>query len=88
VLRFAVGTVEDEVVIRLQVDPELGRGVERLSQEPGGLGSHAPLASHDLVDPLDGDFEVVGEPDLGESQRLEELLLENHSGMGGNSALG
>src|SRR5258708_6627276 len=39
-----------EVVVRLQIDPELRRRAERLGEEPGGLGADPTLALYGLVD--------------------------------------
>ena len=56
---------------RLQVDPELGSGVERLRKEPCGLGRHPPLATNDFVDALERNSEVPRKAHLRDAQRTE-----------------
>ena len=66
-----------EVIRSLQVQPELGSRIERLRQEPGGLGCHAPLSPDELVHPLNGYAQVFGKSYLGLAQGLEEFVTKN-----------
>jgi len=75
-------------MVRLKADPELRGRVESLGQKPSGLGGNAALAANDLVDPLDRDSKVLGECNLGESQRLKKLLLEDLSWMAWDTVFG
>jgi hypothetical protein len=75
-------------MIGLEVEPKLGSRSERLREEPRGLRRNTALAANNLVDALERDLEVFGETDLRDSERDEELLEEDLSGMGGNSILG
>ena len=54
-------------MVGLKRNPELGRGVEGLSQKPSGFGRNASLAANDLVDPLYWYPEVIGKGNLGKS---------------------
>lgn len=47
-------------MIRLAVEPELRRGGKRLPKKPSRFRGHLPLAANDIVDPLDGNGEVLG----------------------------
>ena len=52
-------------MVGLKSNPELGSGVEGLSQKPSGFGCNTSLAADDLVDPLDWHPEVIGKGNLG-----------------------
>src|SRR3954463_5249029 len=67
-----LGTGAGEVVLGLEVNPELGRGAEGVREQPGRLRGDAALASHDLVHPLDPDIELLGERQLGQAHREEK----------------
>src|SRR5439155_26160757 len=67
----------------LKGEPELGGGPEGTGEQPGGFWGDPPLAADELVDPLDGYTQVLGEADLGHTQRFEEFLAENLAWMGG-----
>ena len=58
------GTVRDQIMIRLEIEPEFRGGVERLGKKPGGFRGHASLPADDLVDSLDRNPEVLCESDL------------------------
>ena len=74
-------------MIRLQIEPELRGGAEGLREEPSRLGRNAPLASNDLVDPLERDLEVLRQSHLANAERNQELLEEHLTGVRGNSIL-
>jgi hypothetical protein len=77
-----------EVVLCLQVHPEVGCGLERACEEPGGLRGDAALAVDELVDPLDGNPEMTGDPGLRNFHREQELLEEDLTGVGRDAVLG
>ena len=60
-----------EIVSSLEVDPILGRGAQRLGQQPGSRGSHTSLAAHQLADPLDRHAEERRQGHLRHAQRGE-----------------
>jgi hypothetical protein len=61
-------------VRRLEIEPELGGGAERMGEQPGGLGCDTSLAPNELVDSLDRNANVLRESDLGLAKGNEELL--------------
>ena len=71
---------------RLQVDLELGRGVERPREQPCGRRGYSSLAAHDFVDALQRDAEVVSECDLRDAKRHEELFEEHFAWVSRDSA--
>src|SRR5712671_3466124 len=73
-----------KVVHGLEVQPELGGGVQRLSKQPRGVRRHAPLAAHDFVDALHRDSNVGGEVDLRQTERPQVFGREDYAGMCGN----
>lgn len=66
----------------LAIHPEGTRSAEELSEPEGGAGSNASTPVHDLVDPLVGDADGVGEIALGESHGTEKFLEEHLPRMG------
>lgn len=82
-----MGSLHHEIVVGLQVDPELRSRVEGLGEKPSGLRGDPPLPTNDLVDPLDRDREVRGQGYLSQSQRLQELIPQNLARVGRNSVL-
>src|SRR3569623_1015203 len=77
-----------QVVIGLQVHPELWRGAQLVGKEPRRLRSDATLPVDDFVDALNGNAELLGELRLRDLQGNEELLKEHLSGMGRDSVFG
>jgi len=69
VLRATGGEVEG----RLEVQPELGAGLEGLPEQPGRLRRHPALAAHQFVDPLGRDLGMGSQGNLGHAHRLQEL---------------
>jgi hypothetical protein len=61
----------------LEIQPELGRGGERLREQPGAVRGDAALSAHDLVDALNRNTDVRGELDLG--QPMTEVLVDENS---------
>lgn len=53
-------------MIRLQVDPELRGGSKRAGEEPSSLRCHASLPPYELVDPLNGNPQVLREGNLSQ----------------------
>jgi hypothetical protein len=45
-----------------------------LREQPSRFGADSTLAAHDFVDALHGHADVLGEGDLGEAERGEEIL--------------
>src|SRR5688572_30456493 len=85
---LARGLVRGEVVVTLQIQPELGRSVEGLGKEPGRLGRDAALRLDDLVDALQRNLQVRGQAHLRDVQRLEKLIEQNLSRVCGNAVAG
>jgi hypothetical protein len=61
----------------LQVQPELGSRVEGLSEEPCSLRCDAAPTANQLVDPLNGNTEMLCECNLGATHGDEKLLEQN-----------
>lgn len=53
-------------MIGLQVEPKLGRGSQRLGEQPRSLRRHAALAPDELVDALHWDAQMSGKRDVGD----------------------
>lgn len=94
-----LGSFAHEVVVRLEMDPELRRRAEGASKQPSrdpltswppvwSLGSDTPLPPDQLVDALDGNVEVFGKGTLAYSQPLQEILEKDLAGVGWDSILG
>ncbi len=79
--------VASEVVCGLQVEPELRRRVEGLGKKPGGFGCDTALPANELVDPLDGNTQVLRESHLRLAYGAEELRQENLSRVSRNATL-
>jgi hypothetical protein len=60
-------TIHDQIMVGLERNPELGSGVEGLSQKPSGFRRNTSLATDDLVDPLYWHPQVIGKGNLGKS---------------------
>jgi hypothetical protein len=58
------GAVRDQIMIRLQIEPEFRGGVDRLGKKPGGFRGHASLPAEDLVDSLDRSPKMFCQSDL------------------------
>ena len=69
-----LGASRDEIVIRLQVDPELRSRAESLGKKPGSLRGDPSLAPDQLVDALNGCPDVSRKGHLSYAQRFEELF--------------
>ena len=75
---FAQGpALKPELVVALQVHPELGRRAEVLGQSYSGVGGDTALAVHDLVDAARGHADGRGEFVLGDPEPLDEVLHED-----------
>jgi hypothetical protein len=68
-------------MIRLQVHPEAGWHVECLAEKVGCGWRDATATSDDLVDPLDGDANVVREIGLRQTERSEKVVDQDLSRM-------
>lgn len=66
---------------QLEVHPETGRHPQELLQPQGGGRRHPTAPSDDLVDPLVGDVNGIGQLALRYSHRLEKFLQEHLSRM-------
>ena len=66
--------LEPELIVALQVHPQLGRCAEVLGQSYSGVRGDAALAVHDLVDAARGHADGRGELVLGEPEPLDEVL--------------
>ena len=63
-----------QIIMRLQVEPELRRHLEVAPQAQGGVGGDRALTLDDLVDAARWNANVQGEPVLANAHRLEKLL--------------
>jgi len=79
--------VPGQIVRCLEVRPELRRGIECLREQPCGLGRDATLAANQLVDALDRYTEMCGDRDLGDAERDEEFLTQDHARVRGDAIL-
>lgn len=78
------GTAFDpEFVFALEVHPELGGVAEVAAESDRGIGGDAAFAVDDLVDASRRDADGDGHPVLGDSQGIEELVLEHLTGVDG-----
>lgn len=77
-----------EIVVGLEVGPELGGRIERLRKRPGDLRRDSSLPMDDFSDSLPRYTNMLGEGSGGEPERLEELLLEDLAEMRRDSVLG
>ncbi|WP_423820568.1 hypothetical protein V5738_09465 [Salinisphaera sp. SPP-AMP-43] len=66
-----------QIVRRLQIDPELRRRIERLGQQPGRIRRNTPLATNDLVHPLNRNTEMSRQRLLAQAKRLQKLGGKN-----------
>ena len=66
-----------QVVVRLQVQPELGFHAEVDAQARGGIGGDAALAGDDFPDAALRQTDFLGQPVLGYAQRLEEFFQQD-----------
>lgn len=71
----------------MEVEPELGAGVEEDGKREGGLGADGALAFDDLVEGGARNAGVSGKLGLGEVEGLEEFQLQNATGGGGEDRL-
>ena len=71
-----------QVIVRLQVQPELGFHAEVDAQARGGVGSDAALAGDDFADAALRHADLLGQPVLGDAQRLEEFFQQDFAGHG------
>src|SRR5947207_12246493 len=76
-----------EVVASLKVEPEPLGGAEVLRQPQRCVRRNGPVAVNDLVDSPSGNADVLGDPVLADSHRLEELLEEDLTGVYGPHSL-
>jgi hypothetical protein len=77
-----------DVVVGLEVEPEL-RGVSEEPREAeGGVGCDRALAEDDLVDAAGRDAGGLRDAILAEAEGLEELPGENGAGVDGGEAAG
>ncbi len=74
-----------QVVVRLQVEPELRGGAESTGQTQGGIGCDAALALNDGVDAIWRDAQGARQSVLADPQRFEEFFHQNLTGMDGRN---
>src|SRR5690349_3867597 len=82
-LRLDLVLFDVQVVLILQIEPELGGGAEVLAQAQGRVGSDRALAMHDLVDPARRHANADCKPVLGDLEPLDEVLHQHLAGMDG-----
>lgn len=61
----------------MQIEPKFWRRFQGLREQPRGRRCDASLPPDQFVDSLDGNPEVLGQRDLGHSERCQELFLEH-----------
>lgn len=69
-----------QVVSRLQIHPELGRGAELSSEQDRGLCGDAPRAVQDGGNPVCGHADLSREPGSGHPERHHEFLVQHLAG--------
>ena len=72
----------------LKIDPKIGSSVQSLGKEPRGLGRDAAFSSHDLVNTLRRNPDVLGKSYLRDLQGDEKLTMEDFARVGRYSILG
>ena len=70
-------TRERQVVMRLQVQPEFGFHAEKDTQARGGICGNAALAGDDFTNAALRYADFLGQPVLGDAQRLEEFFQQD-----------
>ena len=65
-----------QVVVVLEVQPELWAVAEEASEAQGGVRGQPPPSQDDLVDSSRVDADLQGEPVLAEFEGLQKLLLQ------------
>ena len=70
-----------KVVVRLEVDPELGTGGEVAAQPQRRISTDAALAFDNRVEPIAWHTQGQRQRVYGHSQRLQKLLVQNLTGM-------
>ena len=70
-----------QVVVRLQVHPELRLHAEELPEPQGGIRRDSALALHDLVDAPRRHADALGKALPAEVLAFEEILGEHHAGV-------
>src|SRR5690606_17150810 len=76
-----------EVVVALQVDPELGRRAEVPREPQSRVGADAALSVHDLVDAPRRHPDRHGYLVLADSERHKEVLHEHFAGVDGRQLI-
>lgn len=71
----------EEIIGRLQVHPEFRACAQDSRQQDRGLGRNAPLTIDDGVHALDRNRHALGQGNLTQVQRNEELREKDLSGM-------
>jgi len=66
-----------EVVVRLQVEPDLGRNAEVLPEPEGSIRGDRPLAADDLADTIGRNVNIPGQPVNTDAQGLHEFLEQD-----------
>ncbi len=65
----------------LDTGPELHRVAKITAETKGRISSDAPLPPADLVDPHNGDADVVSQPVLADMQRFQKFFQQYFAGM-------
>ena len=77
-----------QVVVALEIHPELRRRSEKPGEAQRRVNGHAAFPVDELINPGKRDTDAFGELDLGQTVRFEELALKDRSGMWGRYAYG
>ena len=70
-----------QIIRRLQIDPELGRRIERSRQQPSRIRRNTALAANDLVDALNRNTQMSRQRLLAQPQRFEKFVQQNRTGV-------
>ena len=81
VFEGGVGAGAAEVVLVLEVEPELCGEAEVDAEAEGGVGADGALAAQDFADARLGNFNVLGDAVSGEAHGLKEFGKENCAGV-------
>jgi hypothetical protein len=77
--RFESTPGELEVVARLEIHPELGRGAEEEGEPERGIRTNTAPIVNDLCNPVRGDPERARQLGLGQRKTSQEFLGKNFS---------
>lgn len=78
--QFARAFHAAQLVVGLEVEPELRAITKILGKAEGGVRGDSALAMHDLIDATRRHADVFREPVFGQAKRLEEFFDQHFAG--------